>query len=81
MQSCIGWLNLKRLIWHNLGCLPSTVLQIEVYLQHVVCLQCTESVRVVLAWLWAELISLVELELACQKCLLHSCEAGPLCLQ
>jgi len=71
----VRWLELERLVWPDLGCLPATIVKIIIDLEHIVCLEGTECVNMVCRGLRLELLALDELQVISEECFLHSGEA------
>ena len=74
MQSCVCRVDFEWFVGHNFRCLPASVGQIEVDLEHVVRLDGAKGVDVVLPRLLLELLARLDLQIASQKRLLFSGE-------
>ena len=75
VKRSIRRVKLKSLVGDDLRLLPSSIVEIVVAFEHVIGLNCTEQVGVVLRWLRPEDFSLGDGEVTGQECLLHRGEA------
>ncbi len=76
VKGCICWVNTERLVRHNLGGLPATIVKVKVDFEHVISRDGSERVDMVFVRFFLKLLSLNDLQVIGEEGLFHDCEAG-----
>lgn len=63
MKSSICWIKLKWLNGLDYGCLPTTIVNIVITMQHMVSCDASKDILVVGAWFWKEFLPVFNLEI------------------